>query len=485
MEIHINSPIAVIGAGTMGAGIAQVAATAGHMVTVIDRDEAALAQGRSVVATVLASSVAKGRLDDRARSDIEARIRWSTDPSQVAHACLVVEAIVERLDAKHHLLGAIERVVGRDALIASNTSSLGIGDIAAVLTRPERFLGLHFFNPVPSMKLVEIVAGPATGPMAVDAVSALMRIWGKRPVVVREVPGFIVNRVARPYYAEGFAALGEGIAPAAIDAALTGAAGFRMGPLALGDMIGHDVNFAVATSVYEAYRGKTRFRPQESQRSLVEAGRFGRKTRHGVYDYNQPLPVPDCLRGGSAPASITVSQIDLLAPLVADARSHGITVVEDSRLGPDALSVDGSLMALGDGRPLASRCDIDVLIDHARDFSSATHCVISARSAEHADRATGFLRALGREALQVPDRPGQIVLRTLAQLANAAADAVRDEVATASGIDEAMIFGANHPEGPLGWAGRIGDDRVRASLSNIAAASGDPIYAPSPMFGVP
>jgi 3-hydroxybutyryl-CoA dehydrogenase len=482
MEIRTNAPIAVVGAGTMGAGIAQVAAAAGHPVTVIDQDEAALARGRSTVADALATAVRKGRLDEIAGDEIAARIQWVTDLARVAGSTLVIEAIVEQLEVKRHLVGAIARLVCCDALIASNTSSLGIGDIAAVLAKPERFLGLHFFNPVPNMKLVEIVAGPATDPAAIGATCDLMRAWGKHPVIVRDVPGFIVNRVARPYYAEGFAALSEGVPAEAIDAAFIEAGGFRMGPLALADMIGHDVNYAVAVSVYDAYRGKTRFRPQTAQQILVEAGRFGRKTGHGVYHYDRALPLPEYVGEAPAPATIAVSRAGLLEPLVLAARDRGITIAEDETLGADMIRIGSTVMALGDGRPLAMRPDVDILIDHARDFTSASICVISARSVAHAAAASGFLQAIGRRVLLLPDRAGQIVLRTLAQLANAAADAVTDKVAGAAEINEAMIHGANHPEGPLAWVRRIGNDRVRAALTNIAEASGDPTYAPSPLF---
>ncbi|KRB79756.1 3-hydroxyacyl-CoA dehydrogenase [Sphingomonas sp. Root710] len=485
MEIRSNAPIAVIGAGTMGAGIAQVAATAGHPVTVIDQAEDALERGRATVAAALDQALRKGRLDESARDAIAARITWATDIAATAGHALAIEAIVERLDIKQALVTALAGAMPPDALIASNTSSLGIGDIAAILDRPERFLGLHFFNPVPAMKLVEVIAGPATDPAAVNAAADLMRAWGKRPVIVRDVPGFIVNRVARPYYGEGFAALGEGIDPALIDAALTGGGGFRMGPLALADLIGHDVNFAVASSVYDSYDGKTRFRPQDAQRALRDGGQLGRKSGTGVYDYAQDLPAPPYAAPAAAPASIAIYQLDQLAPLGAEARAAGIAVTDGPAIGADMARIGNSMMALGDGRPLGERPGVDVLIDQCRDFASASVSVISATSPAHAEAAAGLLQAIGRKVLVIPDRPGQIVLRTLAQLANAAADAVTDDVADADGIDDAMIHGANHPEGPLGWARRVGQGRVRAALDNIATASGDAMYQPSSYFGAP
>ncbi len=486
MDIRTNLSIAVVGAGTMGAGIAQVAAAAGHPVIMIDQNEAALERGRAAMMKNLESAVGRGRLDAPGRDAVAARIRWSSDLALVADAALVIEAVVERIDIKRSLIAAIACVTSHDTLIASNTSSFAIADLAGVLVRPERLLGLHFFNPVPAMELVEVVAGPATDAATIEAACALMRAWGKRPVVVRDVPGFIVNQVARPYYAEAFIALEEGFAPEVIDAALSGAGGFRMGPLALADMIGHDINFAVAVSVYDAYSGRTRFRPQPAQRALVEAGRLGRKSGRGVYDHGNPLTQP--IHAGDAripttiPITIFVSTTDLLTPLVDAARDHGITVTEEAGLGVDIIRLEDIVMALGDGRSLAQRPDVDILLDHARDFTNVTTCIVTVRSNASMVLVRGFLEAIERHVLQIPDRPGQIVLRMLAQLANAAADAARNAVASIDGIDEAMVFGANHPEGPLAWAERIGHARVHAALAHIAAETGDPIYAPSPFF---
>jgi 3-hydroxybutyryl-CoA dehydrogenase len=485
MEIRINAPIAIVGAGTMGVGIAQVAATAGHPVTIIDTREATLDQGRAALAKTLGQLVARGRLDPRAPADIESRVRWSSDIAQAGRSALVIEAIVEKLETKRALFGALARIVTVNTILASNTSSLGIGDIATALAKPERFLGLHFFNPVPAMKLVEVVAGPKTDPSALQAVIQLMARWGKHPVQVRDVPGFIVNRVARPYYAEGFAALGEGLDPIVIDTALVEAGGFRMGPLSLADLIGHDVNYAVATSVFEAYRGETRFRPQPAQEALVSRAWLGRKSGRGVYDYAHPLPQPNRLRPAPPPARISVSDPGPLAPLVTAAARHGIVVAEDPTLAPHVIEIDKSVMALGDGRRLADRVDAEILLDHARNFAAASTLVITAKNETEGCKAAGFFQAIRRQVLEVHDRPGQLVLRTLAQLANAAADAVRDDIASADGIDEAMVYGANHPEGPLVWARRLGYEPVRLALIHLAEATSDPIYRPSPLFSAP
>ncbi len=482
MEIRTNAPVAVVGAGTMGVGIAQVAAIAGHCVTVLDMNAEALDRGRTGLGASLDAAVARGRLDQAARNEIWDRIHWSQDLALAANAALVVEAIVEELEIKRRLFGGLARVVRFNTVLASNTSSLEIGAIAEQLSLRGRFLGLHFFNPVPAMKLVEVIAGPDTDPAVVEAVTSLMRAWGKMPVRVRDVAGFIVNRVARPYYAEGFAALGEGVDPATVDAAMVEAGGFRMGPLSLADMIGHDVNYAVAASVFDAGVGLPRFRLQEAQRSLVERKLLGRKSSKGVYDYTAPLPAPFYIDGTSARIEARVSDGGLLRPVVEAARAAGVAVLHDDRLPPETIELDGIRMALGDGRTLAERTGVHILVDHARDFTIAKTIAITARSASHAAVAAGFFRAAERRTLMVADRPGQLVLRTLAQLANAAADTIADQIASAEDVETAMLYGANHPEGPLSWARRLGCDRVRLTLGHIARATGDPIYSPSALF---
>ncbi|HET8613136.1 MAG TPA: 3-hydroxyacyl-CoA dehydrogenase NAD-binding domain-containing protein [Sphingomonas sp.] len=484
MEIRSEALIAVVGAGTMGAGIAQVAAAARHKVVVIDAAEDALKRGRATVAKGLEGLIRRGKLDAACKAAAESRIDWTTDLARAAPAALAIEAIIETIEAKRTLFASLSALLGPEAILASNTSSLSITALAEGLPGPERFLGLHFFNPVPVMKLVEVVAHPTTDPVVKEAAAALMRRWGKHPVAVRDVPGFIVNRVARPYYAEGFAALGEGMDPAAVDHALTAGGGFRMGPLALADLIGQDVNYAVACSVFDAYEGQTRFRPQESQRALAESGRLGRKTGAGVYDYSADLLAPSFAKDGPRPRTVAVGDPGLLAPLVEAARAAGLTI-QPTDLPPATFRADGVLLALGDGRPLAERQSVDVLIDHTRDFASAETLLFTPRAPLSAAVAAGFARAIGRKALLLPDRPGQLVLRTLAQLANAAADAVTDEVASAGAIDEAMRYGANHPEGPLAWSNRVGHATVRIALEHIAEAIGDPIYRPSSLFAAP
>ncbi|KQX18682.1 MULTISPECIES: 3-hydroxyacyl-CoA dehydrogenase NAD-binding domain-containing protein [unclassified Sphingomonas] len=485
MTIGTESIIAVVGAGTMGAGIALVAAQAGHSVRVIDTQEAALERGRQGIARSLASLVKRGTVDEAAAAAIADRIGWSTDVASAAPAALAVEAVVERMDVKTGLFRALAEHVAPDAILASNTSSLSIEAMAEGVPGPERFAGLHFFNPVPAMKLVELIASSRTAPGVIDTLEALMRSWKKLPVRVRDVPGFIVNRVARPYYGEGFAALGEGIDPALIDHALESAGGFRMGPLVLADLIGHDINYTVACQVFEGYAGKTRFRTHASQKAIYDSGQFGRKSGKGVYDYAADLPAPPFVAPGAVPGSIEAGpDAGEIEPLIALAEAAGGTVARSADIEPGALRIDGKLLAMGDGRRLADRADVDILLDAARDLAATPTLIVTTRDAEALALAAGFAKLVGKQLLALPDRPGQVVLRTLAQLANSGFDALADDIADAAGVDTAMRFGANHPQGPLDWARGFGTARLGSVLSNIAAATGDAIYAPSPAIGM-
>ena len=477
MEIRGNSHAAVIGAGTMGCGIAQVASAAGHNVIVIDSNRDALDRGRATLSRSLAAMVKRGRIDEASAAAIEARVDWSPSLADAAGSALAIEAIVERLDAKRALISALAGMMGDEAILASNTSSLSIAAIAAGQPVPERIVGLHFFNPVPAMKLVEVVAGPQTSADVVAASLDLMRRWGKHAVTVRDVPGFIVNRVARPYYAEAFLALEEGLAPALIDGALSLAGGFRMGPLTLADLIGHDINYAAASSVHHGMAPHVRFRPQAAQARLVDAQWLGRKSGRGVYDYAVPPPPLPLIRGEPA-ASIAISpEAGGLAALASIAAA---TV--DPALPAGIMRIDGIRAGMGDGRPLADREDVDIIIDHLLDPASAAAICANVRDERAAGAAAALAGSLGKDLLLSPDRPGQIALRTWAQLANGAADAVMDGVADEPSIDEAMLYGANYPMGPLHWARAQGIAQVETILRNIAQATGDDIYLPSRGF---
>lgn len=289
-----GSAVGVIGAGTMGAGIAQVAAVAGHPVLLFDVRENVAAKAIADIRKNVEKLVAKGKLpNDTAQS---LHVSACNSLQELGPAKLVVEAIVEDLTAKREVFGKLENIVAEDCLLATNTSSISITAIGGALQRPGRLCGMHFFNPAPLMELVEVVSGLATDRECAEMIHATASAWGKTPVHVKSSPGFIVNRVARPFYLEALRMLQERVAtPATIDAVVREAGGFRMGPFELMDLIGNDVNLAVSKSLFEAYFYEPRFRPSLLQQELVDAGRLGRKTGRGWYEYGDTAvkPVPD------------------------------------------------------------------------------------------------------------------------------------------------------------------------------------------------
>jgi 3-hydroxybutyryl-CoA dehydrogenase len=275
----------IVGAGTMGNGIAQVAAVAGLDVVLIDVSDAALEKGVATLTGSLARLVEKGKIDAAARDAALARIRTSTDYAQLADVDIAIEAATENLDLKLRILRQIESVVGADAIVASNTSSISITALAAVLDRPERFIGMHFFNPVPLLQLVEVIRALQTNDATLAAVRELSERLGKTPVTVRNAPGFVVNRILVPMINEAFFVLAEGTSTAEdIDAAMKLGANHPIGPLALADLIGLDVCLSVMDVFLKDF-GDTKYRACPLLRELVTAGRLGRKTKHGVYRY--------------------------------------------------------------------------------------------------------------------------------------------------------------------------------------------------------
>ena len=488
--ISINHTVGVCGAGAMGAGIAQIAAQAGHSVIVLDRDEAALERGRASINKGIKALLKRGKLSEADAEAMAARIQWTLDPGGLASAKLVIEAIIEKTEPKQDLFRQLEQVVARDAILATNTSSLSVTQLATCLDHGNRFLGLHFFNPAPIMKLVEVVPGLDTEPDITSSCLSLMEEWGKVAVKARDLPGFIVNRVARPFYGEGWRAHEEGACDApTLDFLFRELAGFRMGPLELGDLIGHDINSEAARSVFQAYFGRTRFRPSLMQGQLAASGRLGRKTGRGVYDHRE---------GAEKPTAILETPEKHSAPIhiaqTAPRWQHlfdvcGVDAQTDPALPENHISVDGVLMSMSDGRTARAKASESktsfavfdwfdpVRIQTANKTSSGTLAfAASDEAARHA--ASALSGVLGVRTVILKDRPGLVVLRTLAQLANCAADAVCDQVGDAASIDKAMRFGVNYPFGPLAWVDEFGRDHVHAILSSIAAETGDPLYAP-------
>ncbi|MBP5983745.1 MAG: NAD(P)-binding domain-containing protein [Fluviicola sp.] len=288
--------VGVIGAGTMGAGIAQVAAQNGHQVVLVDTNQEMLNKAELGLGKVLARLVEKGTISADERINIQGNITYTTSITDLQHCGMVIEAIVENLGVKHKVFESIENVVAPSCILASNTSSLSIASIGSVLKHASRVIGIHFFNPAPLMPLVEIIPAVQTATETLEKAKALIDSWGKVSVICKDTPGFIVNRVARPFYGEALRIYEEGIADfATIDWAMTSIGGFKMGPFTLMDYIGNDVNYTVTESVFEAFYFDPRFKPSFTQKRHKEAGFFGRKSGRGFYDYseNAQRPIPN------------------------------------------------------------------------------------------------------------------------------------------------------------------------------------------------
>lgn len=285
--------IGVLGAGTMGAGIAQVAAQSGNQVIIVDMNRSQLEKAQSNLSAILTKLIEKGKISSIDKSQIEKNITYSSDICSFAPCHLIIEAILEDLPLKHTVFKSLEDVVSQDCVLASNTSSLSIASIGSVLKNPERIIGIHFFNPAPLMPLVEIIPAVQTKSNFLSSTVSLIQSWKKIPVVCKDTPGFIVNRIARPFYGEALRIYEEGIADfATIDWAMTHFGGFKMGPFALMDYIGNDVNYAVTESVFSAFYFDARFKPSFTQKRYNEAGFYGRKTGRGFYDYSEGAVFP-------------------------------------------------------------------------------------------------------------------------------------------------------------------------------------------------
>lgn len=450
-----DSRILVVGAGLMGAGIAQVAAQAGHAVQLYDSRAGAAEAAKAKLAQTLDGLVAKGRLTADAAAATLARI---TPVDAPAPAELAIEAIVENLDLKRALFAELEALLPPEAVIATNTSSISVTALARGMQKPERLVGMHFFNPVPLMKLVEVVSGLGTAPEVAQAVFDLATRWGKTAVHARSTPGFIVNRIARPYYAEALMLLQDrAAAPELIDACLR-AAGFRMGPCELMDLIGHDTNFAVTNSVFAANFFDRRFTPSLVQQELVDAGFLGRKSGRGFYRYPDGAPaLPAVNLPRPAAAQIVVHGRGPAAERFAAALPEAVRELDGDWIG---LSVDGRQLRLTDGRRAAELARGAAVFD--------LPLAASGDIAYAGDAATAsWLTLLGLTPRAVADVPGLIVARTIAMLINEAADAVQQGVCYEAGADAAMKLGVNYPAGPFEWLARWDRRAVVALLDRL------------------
>ncbi|MDC9592917.1 3-hydroxyacyl-CoA dehydrogenase [Xenorhabdus sp. IM139775] len=515
---HLHSPIAVIGAGTMGIGIAQVAAQAGHSVLLFDANSEAAGQVLDNLRTRLHHRVEAGKADASATKTLLQRITPVNSLHALAPCGLVIEAIVEQLDAKQHLFQQLESVCSHQTLFASNTSSLSITAIAAVLSAPQRMAGLHFFNPAPLMKLVEIVQGLETSPQTMATLNTLVTDWEKQPVICRSTPGFIVNRIARPFYAEALRALEEQIAdPATLDAVFKESGGFAMGPLQLMDLIGHDINYTVTQSLFHAFYCDPRFQPSLRQKELVDANHLGRKRGRGFYLYDisphdtkgnngkketqlQPKIAPKYRHAKTQKPPMLIKATGhwvALPHFVALLQKpelqqqYGITFEENNndRFHSPTLQIDDILLRLTKGRTCAQIADEIrspvMQFDLSTNHQSASIITLSAacqNTPQQTAKVIGFLQSLGKQVILLPDYPALLTMRTVAMLCNEALDAVNKGIASAEDIDLAMRYGVNYPIGPLAWGKQLGWKHILTTLENLQKFYGEPRYRPAPLL---
>lgn len=491
-----RAPLLVVGAGIMGAGIAQVAAQAGHDVKLFDMRPGAAADALDKLQIVLDGLVARGKLSAIEGEATLKRITPIAALDDARGVTLVVEAIVEKLEAKRSLFQQLEALLEDDAVFATNTSSISVTAIANGLRHPGRLVGMHFFNPVPLMKLVEVVSGLQTDSSVAAAIFELGKAWGKLPVHAKSTPGFIVNRIARPYYAETLALLLEqAAAPQVLDACLK-AAGFRMGPCELMDLIGHDTNFAVTNSVYEANFFDKRFVPSLLQAEMVAGGLLGRKSGRGFYAYPQGAPaLPEVVHEVPAAAhDVTVHGDGPLADRLADAAAQlatqGRGPVRNRESTWTGLCIDGACLMLTDGRTARQTAsDMGVANVTVFDWPAAlpipagaavAYAVAPDATEAWHTQSVAWLAALGFSPLQLADAPGLVVARTLAMLINEGADAVLQGVCSTDAADAAMRFGVNYPAGPFEWLTRWGAPAVIAVLEALDGTYRGERYRVSP-----
>ncbi|MBH0006691.1 3-hydroxyacyl-CoA dehydrogenase [Psychrobacter sp. SWN149] len=486
-----NATIAVIGAGTMGIGIAQLAAMHGHTTYLFDVDVAKSQAALVALESQLAKRVQKGKMSQVLLDSTLENLSIITDINEMAAVQLIVEAIVERQDIKQQLFVQLADICANDTIFASNTSSISITAIASAVPNPERVVGLHFFNPAPVMKLVEIVRGLQTVNEITDGLFNLMSAWKKAPVIAKSTPGFIVNRVARPYYAEGFRALQENATtPAQLDFIMRESGRFAMGPCELTDLIGQDVNFSVTQSVYQAFFYEPRYRPSLVQKELVDAGCFGRKSGQGFYEYSQTpatpaytLPIVEA-NDGELPTIIVRGDWLYAKGLVERLQAaDSLTVTLEDAVQNSIEIGDVSIrLSLGESVVIDHGDAKVMLMDWHADWSQARAVVLAASMACNDDERDLVTQAFARIDVHViwtADHPGLYVLRTIAMLINEGCEAVLHNIASEADIDAAMKYGVNYPQGPFEWAQMLGYDTVLNTLNNLQRVYGEERYRAS------
>ena len=475
----------MVGTGAMGRGIAQIAAAGGCTVILVDSRPGAAAEARDHVAKMLNRLAEKGKLTADACAAAIGRLQVAASMGDLAAAHVVVEAIVENLDVKQALMRELEAIVSDDCLIASNTSSLAVTSIAAACRLPGRVGGFHFFNPVPLMKVVEVIDGIMTESWVGEALTVLARRMGHTPVIAKDTPGFIVNHAGRGYGTEALKLLGEGVSSFAdVDRVLRDACGFRMGPFELLDLTALDVSHPVMESIYEQYYHEPRFRPSPITRQRLAAGLLGRKTGRGFYVYEGDraiVPAPDPSPGGWA-GSVWVAPSEGGLAVAALATALGAVVETGAKPSAGALCLvaplgeDCTSAALRHGLDPKRTLAVDCLFGLNSHRTLMTNPVTEAK---WRDAAHGLFASDGKPVTVIHDSPGFIAQRVVAAIINVGCDIAQQRIATPDDIDRAVTLGLGYPAGPLAWGDKLGAGKVLAVLQAMLEITGDPRYRPS------
>ena len=481
--------IAVIGAGTMGIGIAEVAASHKQQVKLFDLDVDFAHSAKETMVKRLHSRVQRGKITAEFSQQISDNVQIVTDIKELADCSLVIEAIVENLSIKQKLFQQLQAICLETTLFASNTSSISITAIASVLTRPENMIGLHFFNPAPVMQLVEVVAGLRSSQHSLDTGLRLCQFWGKVSVLAKSSPGFIVNRVARPFYGEALKMLQEQVSTPEIMDALMLSAGFRMGPFTLMDLIGMDINLSVSETVFKSMYYDARYRPSLIQQEMVVAKLLGKKTGQGFYAYDGTVKKSvEYQSPKKAATHLSVShEINPLSEISQLLCADDDFVVAHHS-GGVSLEVSDCAILLSNGQTCQQRlqslpyqylAQIDLMLDYSTcpviHVSFDSQCPDSIK-----DQIIGLFQKLNRHVLVGKDLPAMIVMRTVCLLINEAADALENGVCNENDVDLAMQKGVNYPIGLLAWGYKMGLNHVVETLDHLHQWFGDDRYRVSP-----
>ncbi len=484
-ESNQAEKIAVVGVGIMGQGIAQLAAQAGFPVQLYDIDRARIDGAIKSIGGILKRNVEKGKLAQAEYDATVARLAPVTDIAELRGATIVIEAIVENLELKQKTFQALEAAVTPDCILATNTSSLLVTSIAAACQRPERVGGLHFFNPVPLMRVVEVIPGARTAPAVVTRLRDFVVRTKHTPVVASDSPGFLVNHAGRGFYTEGLRIVSEGIAETVdVDRVMREVAGFRMGPFELFDLTGLDVSFQVLQQIYRQFFEEPRFRPVPLVQRQHAAGLYGRKVGRGFYAYDDGTAVvpPEKAPAAHEPRTVWLGAKACDPSLRERLTKLGIAIDDGATARPDSillvspLGCDATTTALGEGLDPERTVAVDTLLPITR----WTVMTTSVTQPALRDSLHGMLLAGGAKVTMIHDSPGFIAPRVLATIINIASDIAQQRIATPDDIDLAVRIGLGYPDGPLALGDRIGPDKILAILEAMQDFYGDPRYRASP-----